>query len=62
MIRCPKCDATMVRAELYEPEGTVLLHGGEQKWEDGKLTEWLVCINPTCDDGRRNTSGMEQQV
>lgn len=49
MIGCPDCNAAMVRADLYEPEGTVPLHGGIR---DEK--HWWICIRPECLVGKRN--------
>ena len=38
MIRC-NCGEAMVRADLYDPEGTIQLYGG--KVVDGK---WWICL------------------
>lgn len=49
IVSCLKCGAAMLRAEMYDPEGTAPLYGGIRQ---GK--SWWVCINPGCEDGRRN--------
>ena len=55
MNRCKKCNKAMVRAGMYDPEGTKALYGGEKQFDKaGNLKEWWVCINPACADGRRN--------
>jgi hypothetical protein len=41
---CPKCKRAMIRASMYDPDGTIRLIGGE----------W-ICINPGCEDGKVNT-------
>lgn len=50
---CPKCNAAMIRADLYEPEGTIPLHGGYMK--DGY---WWVCTAGDCDDGYKNVQNV----
>ena len=53
MVKCPKCGAAMLRAELYDPEGTAPLYGGIRSEKS-----WWVCINPECEDGKRNRQGV----
>ena len=48
--RCLLCDRAMLRASFYDPEGTIALQGGIHD-----ETDWWVCINPSCPDGRENT-------
>jgi len=31
VVNCPKCGAAMLRAEMYDPEGTAPLYGGIRK-------------------------------
>ena len=57
MVRCTKCGAAMVRVDLYEPEGTIPLHGGIQD-----NTYWWVCINGECEDGKRNRMVSKEQI
>lgn len=56
MDRCPKRGNTaLIPAQYYEPEGTIPLYGGVQEFDgDGKLTKWLICTNPNCEDGKKN--------
>ena len=48
-MECKKCGYAMIRASMYDPDGTVPLCGGVR--ED---SEWWVCTNPTCNDGSKN--------
>lgn len=53
-IKLCNCGHAMIRAEFYDPEGTIPLFGGLKEYEDGKLVSWFVCINPACGEGRKN--------
>lgn len=56
MNKCPKCSAAMVRASSYDPDGSIPLYGGKKEfWGKDLLKEWWVCINPDCEDGKKNT-------
>jgi len=47
----------MIRAEMYDPDGEVLLHGGDKVYNAlGELVSWFVCINLGCEDGQKNTA------
>jgi len=46
MIVCAACGHAMLRADMYDPEGTIPLRGGYTN-KDGI---WFVCINPACVD------------
>ena len=48
---CPKCSSLMVIAAFYDPDGMIPLHGGILDYSGSPI--W-VCINPQCEDGRRN--------
>lgn len=52
MNKCPKCDSIMIRASFYDPDGLIPLYGGKK--ENG---EWWICINPSCEDGKKNIGG-----
>ncbi len=56
VVDCSKCGTAMLRAEMYDPEGTVPLYGDIRKGES-----WWVCINRECEDGRRNTERERRQ-
>ena len=58
MYPCKKCNSLMIRASYYDPEGLRPLYGGEKQYSEGVLTEWWVCINPNCKDGKLNTSAI----
>lgn len=52
---CPKCGAPMLSSGIYDPDGTIPLYGGKKEYsEDGSLKEWWVCLNPACEDGKKN--------
>jgi len=45
----------MIRSSSYDPDGLIPLHGGEEEYNgDGSLKEWWVCINSSCEDGKKN--------
>ena len=48
--RCEKCNSSMIRASGYDPDLTLILHGGKRI--KGEI--W-VCVNLSCEDGRWNT-------
>jgi len=54
MMNCPKCGAAMIRAERYDPDGSIPLYGGVKN-----ETEWWVCINEGCEDGNKNRTGQK---
>lgn len=47
---CQKCEAVMVRADMYDPDGEVPLYGGVKTG----MGVWWVCISPGCEEGRKN--------
>ena len=53
---CSLCDSAMIRASLYDPDGEVALTGGVRVYQDKRLVDWWICINPKCEDGKRNTA------
>lgn len=54
---CEKCKQPMIRAEMYDPDGEVPLHGGAKEYNaDGELVSWFVCLNSGCEDGKENTA------
>ena len=55
MMRCKKCRRPMIRASMYDPEGTVPLCGGTKEYENGILKEHWVCINPGCSESQEGT-------
>lgn len=50
MHKCLKCNSLMIRAGLYDPEGTIPLREGTYT-----ETNWWICINQKCEDGRVNS-------
>jgi len=57
MKKCPTCGAVMIRASMYDPDGTVALHEGIKVWNEdgsGALIEWWVCIDKDCAVGIKN--------
>lgn len=56
MNKCSKCGKSLVRASMYDPDGTLPLYSGKLDYNnDGVLEEWWVCNNPGCEDGAKNT-------
>jgi len=58
MHKCKVCGAAMIRASSYDPGGEIPLHEGYKEFNvNGSLKEWWVCINPSCENGKKNTKG-----
>lgn len=55
--KCNECEAIMLQASSYDPNGEIPLYGGYKEHnEQGELKEWWVCINPVCKEGKQNIS------
>jgi hypothetical protein len=52
---CDKCNKDLTPVKLYSPELLGIFIGGNKRYnKNGILTEWLICLNNECEDGKKN--------